>query len=96
MEENNAPKSRLAFFVVILLMVTTLAVIVTLQNAASIGVGFLFWHFESPLAVALLIAFALGLSTGLLAMLPSTLRRKQQIAYLEQRVGGLDINSTRQ
>lgn len=64
-------------------------VLFALQNNDSVAVTFLVWHFNSSLAMVLLLALALGgLIVGLVST-PSTLRRQWAIARLEKQVAEL-------
>jgi len=46
------------------------------QNSEFIEVDFLFWNFESSLALALLITFSLAIIAALLSLLPAMTDKK--------------------
>ncbi len=58
------------------IIILILVVVFTLQNAGDIRVDFLFWNFESSLALVLFITFSLGILASILALLPLIIREK--------------------
>lgn len=72
------------------LIIAIIAVIFAVQNPAATTVSFIWWEFDSSLALVLLLTFAIGLLVGILAMTPAIIRRsisnssrKKQISSLE-------------
>ena len=53
-----------------------LLAIFVLQNNVAVAVSFLFWRFESTLALVLLLSLAVGVVTVVLVTIPSNWRRR--------------------
>jgi uncharacterized integral membrane protein len=64
------------FVFIIALFVLAVALIFALQNTATTSISFLIWRREISLALALLIAFLLGVVVVALALLPSLLSQR--------------------
>jgi len=58
------------------IIILVFVVVFTLQNAEFIEVDFLFWNFESSLALVLLITFSLGIITAVLTLLPKMMEKE--------------------
>jgi uncharacterized integral membrane protein len=56
------------------------------QNSQPTHVTFLGWYFDGPLVIVLLLTFAAGAITALLATLPGSLRKTIEISKLKSRV----------
>ena len=62
----------------LLILLSAVAMVVAvgaLQNGQAVTVSFLFWHFESPLALIILAAAAGGVAIGILVGWAGALRR---------------------
>lgn len=57
-------------------LLAVVVIVFGIQNAKSVGVRFLFWAFEGSLGLLLLLAFLLGLVTGLLLVIPKRVSKK--------------------
>ncbi|MGC2166761.1 MAG: LapA family protein [Gallionella sp.] len=66
-------------------------VIFALQNNIPVTVTMMMWHFESSLAVVLLLALAIGGAIVALVSTPSTLRRQWEVRRLNQKISDLEI-----
>jgi putative membrane protein len=74
------------------LLVAILAVGFAVQNSDATTVQFLVWKFQTPLAVALLLAMALGALISLLASSPSMIRSKNAIRKQKKQVSELEAS----
>jgi lipopolysaccharide assembly protein A len=72
------------------LLIAILAVGFAVQNAGATTVQFLVWKFQTPLAVALLVAMALGALISLFASSPSMVRSKNTIRKQKKQVTELE------
>ena len=86
-----------------------IAVMFALQNNATVAVSFAFWHFESSLAVVLLLALGLGVIIAGLVSSPAVIKGRWtaarfrrsatdwegEKAALEQRVADLEAELAR-
>jgi uncharacterized integral membrane protein len=68
------------------LVLASLTAFFAVQNAQLTKVTFLGWYFDGPLVIVLLITFATGVVTGLLVMIPGSLRKSLEISRLKSRV----------
>src|SRR3989337_2093105 len=75
------------------LLMTIAALLFAFQNAQAARVTFLVWHFESSLALILVVSFAAGLLAGSLLLLPGRVRaglasasQRRELAGLSRRV----------
>ena len=66
------------------------AVTFALQNNAPVTVAFAFWHYDSSLAVVLLVALALGALIAGLVSTPSVLKGQWAGARLRRQVASLE------
>ena len=84
-------------FLILGIVFTIVAVTFALQNSAPVTVGFALWHYDSSLAVVLLIALGLGALIAGLVSTPSVIkgqwagaRLRRQIAELEDERAALE------
>lgn len=66
------------------------AVTFALQNSVPVSVAFAFWHFDSSLAVVLLVALGLGALIAGLVSTPSVIKGQWAGARLRRRVASLE------
>jgi lipopolysaccharide assembly protein A len=71
---------------IVAMLVAAGGVVFALQNDISVSVTFLFWRFDSSLAIVLLLTLALGGFIVALVSTPSTLRRQWAAARQGKRV----------
>lgn len=83
------------FYLVIALILALAVAVFAVQNASSVQVNFLTWHFESSLVVVILLSAALGAVVTVLLGIPRALRDRRQLKEqsarlmeLEQRLKG--------
>jgi uncharacterized integral membrane protein len=62
--------------VIVGVVLAILLAIFALQNNVAVAVSFLFWRFESTLALVLLFSLAVGVITVVLVTIPSNWRRR--------------------
>jgi uncharacterized integral membrane protein len=74
------------------LLLAIVAVFFAVQNADPTPVKFLFWKYESPLAVSLLISVLLGAIMSLLVSIPSLARLKLSLRNQRKRNTELEKN----
>ncbi len=60
-------------------------VVFALQNVDIVDVDLYFWHFESSLAIVLVVAFAIGALVGILFSLPGYFRKSKELRELKKR-----------
>lgn len=79
------------------LIVAVVAVLFAVQNADPTPVRFLFWKYDSPLAVTLLLAVLLGVLMSILFSLPSMTRSKLMIRNQRKKMTELEngLNDTK-
>ena len=65
-------------FLIVLTAVAVVVAVGALQNGQAVTVSFFFWHFQSPLALIILVAAAGGVAIGLLVGWARALRRWRQ------------------
>lgn len=66
-------------------------VLFALQNHETVSVALFMWHFESSLAVVVLLTLALGGLVVALVSTPATLRRQWDLKRQLKRVGELEL-----
>lgn len=66
------------------------AVIFALQNNLPVAVTFLLWHYESSLAIVLLLSLTIGGLIVALVSTPSTLRRQWEIKRLKKQISEME------
>ena len=74
---------------VLAIILAVIAVVFALQNAEIIPVTFLFWDFLKPLALTILLTFAIGVMSALLFTIPGTFKRKRKISSLKKEIKSL-------
>lgn len=79
--------------ILIALLMTVAALVFAFQNAGPAQVSFLVWHFQSSLALVLVVSFGAGLASGVLLVLPGRIRtgfvagrQKRELATLNRRL----------
>jgi uncharacterized integral membrane protein len=72
------------------MLVAAASVAFALQNNIPITITFLFWHFDSSLALVLLLTLAIGGFIVGLVSTPSTLRRQWKILRQDKRIVELE------
>lgn len=84
-------------FTIAAMLFAAFGVTFALQNSIPVSVSFLFWHFDSSLALVLLLTLAIGGFIVGLVSTPSTLRKQwvikrqnKRIAELEKTCGSLE------
>ena len=64
--------------------IAVLAIVFALQNAAPVTVVFVFWRFDSSLALVLALTFVLGAALVALLSTPAAVRRNWQLSQRER------------
>ena len=68
--------------VILLVIVIIVAVIFSVQNASPVALSFLAWHFESSLAIVILLTLVVGMILGMailsLSRLMRSMRKKRE------------------
>ncbi|MBI5921675.1 MAG: LapA family protein [Betaproteobacteria bacterium] len=72
------------------MLIAACGVIFALQNNVSVTVTFLFWNFESSLALVILLAIAAGGFIIALVSTPSTLRKQWALGRQRKRITELE------
>jgi uncharacterized integral membrane protein len=72
------------------MLAAIISVVFAMQNNVPVTVTFLFWRFDSSLAMVLLLALALGATTVALLAAPSSLRRKWQLGRQKKHIAELE------
>jgi len=72
------------------LVISILALILALQNTATVTITFLNWTMQGPLALALLVAMALGALVSILLLLPTIIRDRWTIASQRKKLANLE------
>jgi len=63
---------------ILLVIVIAVAVIFSVQNASPVALSFLSWHFESSLAIVILLTLVAGMILGMAILSLSRLRRSMR------------------
>jgi uncharacterized integral membrane protein len=63
---------------ILLVIVIAVAVIFSVQNASPVALSFLSWHFESSLAIVILLTLVVGMILGMAILSVSRLRRSMR------------------
>lgn len=71
-------------FIIVLILII-LAVVLAVQNASAVPITFLFWSFDSSLALVLLLFFASGVAFGLLGNIPHIIKKKKELRQEKQK-----------
>ncbi len=61
--------------VVILLVIVTVVAVISVQNATPVAIAFLFWKFETNLAVVIFLSLLAGLLMAAVIMLSRYMKR---------------------
>lgn len=77
------------------ILVAAAGVLFALQNTTSVSINLLWWSTQSPLALVLLLAVALGAVLIALLSTPATLRRQWQISRQNKRIDELERECAR-
>ena len=72
------------FALILSLVLAILAVVFALQNPAYMNVNIGPWNITESTALVLMITFALGVLVGVLATVPTILKRRKRIRELER------------
>lgn len=68
---------------ILLVILITIAVIFSVQNASPVALSFLSWHFESSLAIVILLTLVAGMILGMtilsLSRLRKSMRKKREL-----------------
>lgn len=75
---------------IVAMLFTIGGVMFALQNNVPVVVNFMFWQFDSSLALVLMIALALGGLIVALVSTPSTLRRQWKLSRQQKRIEDLE------
>ncbi len=81
-------------FLILALLIAIGAVIFALQNPGYLTLRFGPYQTEQSTALVVLISFALGVLVGLLASIPSRLKRAREIRQLRRQLSATDSAST--
>lgn len=76
--------------IVISLAIAAFVVVFTLQNAAQVPLNFAIWHFETPLALVVVLTLILGAIAAALVAAPASLRKSWKLAREERHRSLLD------
>ncbi len=63
---------------ILLVIVIAVAVIFSVQNASPVALSFLSWHFESSLAIVILLTLIVGMILGMAILSVSRLMRSMR------------------
>lgn len=66
------------FSLIIVVIMLTVVVIFSVQNAAPVAVSFLAWHFEASLAVVIALSLLSGMAAGMTVLSWIRLRRSRR------------------
>jgi len=77
-------------YTILVIVVAVFAVIFAAENNTSVQVNFLGWSTTGMLSIVLVITLAIGLILGVVIMLPTVLKRRQNTAKLKKRVASLE------
>lgn len=80
-------------FFVLALILALLVTIFAVQNNANTDIAFLFWGVTGSQALVLMITLTLGIVIGVLLMLPSTVRRRLELADLRRKLRTLEARA---
>jgi uncharacterized integral membrane protein len=77
-------------YTIFVIVVAVFAVVFAAQNNTSVQVNFLGWSTTGLLSIVLVITLAIGLIVGIVIMLPTALKHRQNTAKLKKRVASLE------
>lgn len=72
------------------LIIALIAVLFAVQNAAPVPVQFLFWKYQGPLALSLLLSVLLGVLISALFSIPTVTRSKLTIRNQRKKISELE------
>jgi uncharacterized integral membrane protein len=72
------------FALILSLLIAIVAVVFAIYNPAEVTVSLVFYEITSPLAVVVIVILLAGVLVGILASLPSIMRRSARIRKLEK------------
>lgn len=76
----------------VLMTVLVMVVIVfALQNTTPVALTFIAWRFEASLVIVLAAAVVIGASIGMLALLPTLVRRRRAIVAGKRKIAELEL-----
>jgi lipopolysaccharide assembly protein A len=75
---------------VLVTALAVLAAVFALQNTDPVALKFIVWRFESPLVLILLTSVILGIAIGMLALFPSQMKKRRQIAADKKHIAALE------
>ncbi len=76
--------------ILLALLIALVAVVFALQNATTVTIAFLAWHFDGSLALLLLLTLAVGFLIGWLAATPSLFRHRLEKKSLRKQIAKLE------
>ncbi len=76
--------------ILLALLIALVAVVFALQNATTVTIAFLAWHFDGSLALLLLLTLAVGFVVGWLAATPSIFRHRLEKKSLRKQIAKLE------
>lgn len=71
-------------FILFSLILTVFSISFALQNTSPVIVKFLFWDFQSELALLLLLVLLIGVVIGIMVSLPSLFRLQKRYSQLKK------------
>ena len=77
-------------YLIIVIFLLIISIITAVQNADPVAFKALIWEFEWPLALLLLLFFAVGLVFGLVAVVPQLLKKQKHIRTEKKKVVSLE------
>ncbi|HET6514596.1 MAG TPA: LapA family protein [Thermodesulfovibrionales bacterium] len=83
-------------FLFLAFIIAVIVVLFAVQNASIITISFLSYHFQGSLPFVLVIIFASGFVTGVLMMLPSSLRKSLALREQKKKVKALQEGMTKE
>lgn len=75
---------------VVLTILIVLALVFGMQNTTVVTLNFVVWHVDAMVAIAIIVALALGVLIGILLLLPWGLRARRDAKGSRRRVGELE------
>jgi uncharacterized integral membrane protein len=78
------------FYLILALVISTIAVIFALQNTMLVTISFLSWTISGSLSLVLLATLAIGVLIGLLVLTPSVLKKTIKISSQRKRINALE------
>ena len=88
--------------IIVGVILAILLAVFVLQNNVAVAVSFLFWRFESTLALVLLLSLAVGVITVVLVTIPANWRRRgtlsrqrKELTELAKQAGGAEAENCR-